>query len=81
METAKIIKNGDENMVVLPKDFNLNDDEVLIRRIGNMIMLVPKEKVLQTFMDGLNGFTEDFLPNGREPQIMKQRGKFYEIYA
>ena len=50
METAKIIKNGDENMVVLPKDFNLNDDEVLIRRIGNMIMLVPKEKALQTFM-------------------------------
>ena len=81
METAKIIKNGDENMVVLPKDFNLNNDEVLIRRIGNMIMLVPKEKALQTFMDGLNGFTEDFLPNGREPQIMKQRGKFYEIYA
>ena len=65
MEKAKIIKNGDENMVVLP------DDEVLIRRIGNMIMLVPKEKALQTFMDGLNGFTEDFLPNGREPQIMK----------
>ena len=70
MEKAKIVKNGDENMVVLPKDFNLKDDEILMRRIGNMIMLVPKKMALQTFMDGLNGFTEDFLPNGREPQVM-----------
>ena len=43
METAKIIKNGKENMVVLPRDFNLNNDEILMRRIGNIIMLVPKE--------------------------------------
>lgn len=71
METAKIIKNGKENMVVLPRDFNLNNDEILMRRIGNIIMLVPKEKALQTFTDGINGFTEDFLPNGREMQIMK----------
>lgn len=35
MEKANIIKIGDEQLVQLPKDFNVADDEVLMRRIGN----------------------------------------------
>lgn len=70
MEKAEIIKNGDNKMVVLPKDFNSGNDEILMRRIGNMVVLVPKDDVWANFMDGINGFTEDFLPTGRETQAM-----------
>lgn len=66
MEKAEVVKIGGEQLVRLPKDFNLNDDDVLIRRIGKMLMIVPKNDVAETFVDGLNGFTEDFFPNGRE---------------
>lgn len=68
METAKVINDGQEQTIRLPKDFRLDDDEFLIRRLGKMIMLVPKEESWNIFLEGLNGFTDDFLPNGREPQ-------------
>lgn len=35
MEKAEVIKIGDEQLIRLPKDFNVADDEVLMRRIGN----------------------------------------------
>ena len=70
MEKAEIIKNGDNKMVVLPKDFNSGNDEILMRRIGNMVVLVPKDDVWANFMDGINGFTEDFFPTGRETHAM-----------
>ena len=75
METAKVIKNGDEQFVQLPKDFNLNDDEILIRQIGKMVLLVPKGDAWEVFMDGLNGFSDDFFPNGRETQAQLEQEK------
>lgn len=66
METAKIVRDGDSQSIRLPREFNFEGDEVLIRRIGNITMLIPKNRATQTFFDGINDFTEDFLPNGRE---------------
>ncbi|MBR1730407.1 MAG: AbrB/MazE/SpoVT family DNA-binding domain-containing protein [Selenomonadaceae bacterium] len=68
MEKAKVVKIGDEQLVCLPKDFNLQGDEILIRRKGNVITLMTKEEAGRILEKALNGFTEDFLPNGREPQ-------------
>ncbi len=65
METAKIFLNGRSQAVRLPKDFRFSGDEVFIRKIGNTVMLFPKEQSWQTFLNGLNGFTEDFCANGR----------------
>lgn len=68
MEIAKVVTDGREQSIRLPKDFPIDGDEFLIRRLGKMIMLVPKDEAWNIFLEGLNGFTEDFLPNGREPQ-------------
>lgn len=68
METATVIRNGQEQSLRLPKNFRLDGNEFLIRRLGNVIMLIPKEEAWNIFMEGLNGFTDDFFPNGREPQ-------------
>lgn len=68
MEKANVVKIGDEQLVQLPKDFNVKDDEILMRRIGKMIMLVPKNDAWDIFLEGINGFTDDFMPNGRESQ-------------
>ncbi|MBQ9487143.1 MAG: hypothetical protein IJU91_04980 [Selenomonadaceae bacterium] len=68
MEKAKVIKNGDEQFVCLPKDFNQNGDEILMRREGNVITLMTKTTAGKILEDAINGFTEDFFANGREPQ-------------
>lgn len=36
-------------------------------------ILFPKEAAWQTFLNGLNGFTDDFFETGREPSIPTER--------
>lgn len=73
METAKIFENGRSQAVRLPKKFRFAGDEVVVQRLGHAVMLVPKEAAWETFLDGLNGFTEDIFEDGREQEIPTAR--------
>lgn len=73
METAKLFENGRSQAVRLPKKFRFSGDEVLVRRLGQAVILLPKEAVWQTFLDGLHTFTDDFLEDGREPELSTER--------
>lgn len=73
METAKIFENGRSQAVRLPEKFRFSEDEVFIHRLGNAVVLVPKEEAWNTFLDGLNGFTDDLFANGRDPEYPAKR--------
>lgn len=73
METAKIFDNGRSQAVRLPKKYRFTDNEVYIRRLGNAVMLIPKDAAWQTFLDGLNGFPDDFMQDGRQTDIPTER--------
>ena len=60
MLTAKIFKNGKSQAVRLPKECRFNDDEVNIKKIGNLVILYPRGKEWETFLEGVNGLSEDF---------------------
>ena len=66
METAKLFENGRSQAVRLPKRFRFSGDEVFIRRFGDVVILIPKDKAWDTFLEGLEGFSEDFFEGGRE---------------
>lgn len=60
MTTAKLFMNGRSQAVRLPKEFRFDDeDEVLIKRVGDALMLVPKKKWKEIFIDAINTFPED----------------------
>jgi antitoxin VapB len=40
--TAKIFRNGSSQAVRLPKEFRVRGKEVIVKRFGGMIILVPK---------------------------------------
>lgn len=73
METAKIFENGRSQAVRLPKKFRLAGDEVFVQRLGSAVMLIPKDASWQTFLNGLNSFSDDFFENGREPEAPTAR--------
>ena len=73
METAKIFETGRSQAVRLPKKFRFNADEVVIQQLGDAVLLVPKESLWQTFLDGLNGFTDNVFENGREQGVQEER--------
>ena len=73
METAKVFENGRSQAVRIPKRFRFSGDEVFIQKIGDVVLLTPKEKAWETFLEGLNGFTEDFFQDGRRKDAEQTR--------
>jgi len=73
METAKVFVNGRSQAVRLPKKYRLDEPEIFVQRVGNVILLIPKENRWQTFLDGVNSFTEDFFEDGRMPEQTVER--------
>ncbi|MCI9596153.1 MAG: AbrB/MazE/SpoVT family DNA-binding domain-containing protein [Firmicutes bacterium] len=73
METAKIFENGRSQAVRLPKKFRFTSEEVFIQKLGDAVMLIPKEASWQTFLNGVNGFSDDFLENGRALETPTER--------
>lgn len=60
MYTAKLFSNGNSQAVRLPKEFRFSGNEVYVQKLGNSVLLVPKDKRWETFMEGIDGFTEDY---------------------
>ena len=73
METAKVFENGRSQAVRLPKKFRFDVDEVVVQQLGAAVLLVPKEALWQTFMEGLEGFTGDVFEDGRDQGVQKER--------
>ena len=66
METAKLFINGNSQAVRLPKECRFPGNEVGIRKTGNIVILYPIDQAWETFVNGLNSFSDDFLADGRE---------------
>ena len=61
MDTAKIFTNGGSQAVRLPKSCRFTDDEILVNRIGNIVILYPKDDRWASLISSLDMFTDDFL--------------------
>ncbi len=73
METAKVFENGRSQAVRLPKKFRFQVEEVVVQQLGDAILLVPKEALWKTFMDGVNSFTSDIFEDGRDQGVQRER--------
>lgn len=70
MQIAKLFKNGRSQAVRLPKEYNFSGDSVFIHKVGEVVILFPKDRVWETFLEGLEGFSYDFMADGRmQPEI------------
>ena len=61
MKTAKIFINGQSQAVRLPKEFRFSGKEVFIKKIGNAIMLLPKDDWWGPMDRNIGKFTDDFM--------------------
>lgn len=73
MKTAKLFKNGDSQAVRLPKEFRFAGNEVLIKRIGSAVVLLPKAKSWDTLIQSLDKFPADFTSARHQPREAEQR--------
>lgn len=73
METVKLFANGQSQAVRLPKSYRFEGDEVYAQKIGYTVMMFPKDSAWETFLAGLNGFSDDFMSLGRELVMEQER--------
>jgi antitoxin VapB len=66
VNTAKLFLNGQSQAVSLPKELRFEGTEVYIKKIGDAVVLFPKDKQWDVFLAGLSGFSDDFMQSGRE---------------
>lgn len=70
---AKVFENGRSQAVRLPKEYRFSDKEVAINKIGDVVLLMPKENKWAGFLSSLNLFSEDFMNDGREQSVEQER--------
>jgi antitoxin VapB len=70
MDTAKIFENGRSQAVRLPRKYRFSGDDVYIKQIDDVVMLIPKDKVWKIFRASLDKFSEDlnFTRDNEPPQ-------------
>ncbi len=74
METAKLFRNGRSQAVRLPKKYSLAGDEVYVKKINGIVVLIPKdEDPWKPFVDSLDKFSDDFFNFKRDQGIIEKR--------
>lgn len=68
MQTAKIFPNGGSQAVRLPKNLRFKSDEVYIKDMGGIVVLIPKDDPWKPFNDSLGK-----IPDIERPRQTKQR--------
>jgi antitoxin VapB len=72
MDTAKVFMNGRSQAVRLPKEYRFDEDDVFIKKIDDVVMLIPRNKVWKTFRNSFNKFSDDLLLE-RDNELPQER--------
>ena len=76
MRTAKLFKNGRSQAIRLPKEFRFDGTQVFIKKVGNMVVLIPEQDSWQTLFDSLEQFSDDFMESRNQPEQQVREGLF-----
>ncbi len=71
--TTRVFKSGNSQAVRIPKEFQLDVDEVEIFKRDGELVLRPKRKNLLEALDILASLPDDFMKDGREDLPPQER--------
>ena len=66
---------GRSQAIRIPKEYQLEDTEVVINRVGDSIVIKPKDSLQNAFYMGLSMLSDDFLAEGRPAEISNKRAE------
>ena len=73
MMTAKVFENGRSQAIRLPKECRFTSDEVMVNKIGDIVILLPKQNKWDSFMRAIDMFSDDFMVDGRATDMVQER--------
>ena len=73
--TAKLFMNGRSQAVRLPQAFRFEGTEVLVKRFGDGVLLLPRAATWDEWTAGLADFPADFMADREQPRATDRRRK------
>ena len=81
MKTAKVFKSGNSQAIRLPKEYQFRGSEVYIKRMGNCVVIIPKDDPWKNVEESVVNFTDDIFEGGREQSPPQEREGFDDLPA
>ena len=76
MRTAQVVQETDGQSVRLPQDVRLSGARVYVKRVGNVIVLIPEDNPWQALFDSLTLFTPDYMAERGQPPAQAREEVF-----
>jgi len=67
ISTAKIFTNGRSQAIRLPKEYRFSEGEVYIKKIDDIVIIIPKNKKFKILQNSLDKFSSDFMSSRNQP--------------
>ena len=68
MIATKVFNSGNSQAMRIPKEYRFEHEDVLVTKVGSVLIAYPAESRYEVLLESLNGFSPDFLPDGRPDQ-------------
>jgi antitoxin VapB len=69
LDTARVRNEGSLQTIELPANYRFVGERVLVKRMGNAMILLPEAEAWEPLLDSLSQFTEDFLVDRALPPV------------
>ncbi len=57
----------------MPKECRFSGNEVAVSKMGDIVILMPKDNKWSGFLNSLELFSDDFMSDGREQPAVQER--------
>jgi antitoxin VapB len=74
MDTAKLFSSGRSQAVRLPKAYRFEGDEVIVKRFGKGVLLLPKTDPWSLMEEALDEFEPGFQLERSQPPAQERKG-------
>ena len=71
--TTKPFMSGRSQAIRIPREYRIDAAEVVINRVGESLVITPKDAIRDVFREGLSMFTDDFMADGRPDETPNKR--------
>ena len=68
MDTAKLFKKGKRQAVRLPGKYHFDGDKVYIKKLGNAVVLIPRQDSWRSLAESVGLFSGDFMIDRSQPE-------------
>lgn len=73
LHRTKPFMSGRSQAIRIPKEYRIEDTEVIINRIGESLIITPVSSLQEDFYRGLAMLTDDFMKDGRPDEVPNER--------